>query len=222
MSKQLHQVSRDQLVDQLIAELPDSKSHYNVYLLLFGWICIAWIFSIGMTLLQAPLRTSWAEQLATSPQFILEMGLGLAVVVLIALITFQKAVPALSRFSILIAAVVVTFLWLATLSVEIYFPPFSPSMEGKRALCDLEVVAYSIPLMVLGFVILKKGFVLNWTAAGFGVGLASGFIPALLMQLACMYNPSHALQCHILPAVLVGGIGAIVGFFMSKTSADSK
>ncbi len=216
MSQQAHQKTRSQLIDQLVAELPISKPRYHVYMLLLGWIFVAWFFSVAMTLLQAPLRSSWLEQLSASPQFLLEMSSGLVAVMLMALMVFQKAVPGLSRKPVLVTSVIVLVLWLGSLFAGLYFPALVPSMEGKRPLCELEIVAYSIPLMVAGFVIVRKGFVLNWPAAGFGIGLASGFIPALLMQLACMYNPAHALQCHVFPAVLLGAVGAGVGFIFHK------
>ncbi|MGH1471339.1 MAG: NrsF family protein [Cellvibrionaceae bacterium] len=222
MTEKVNQISREQLVEQLTADLPASKQRFNVYILLLGWVSLAWLFSISLTLFQAPLRPSWFEQLTTSPQFILEMSLGFSVIVLVALVTFQKAVPGLSRASLFWGTLVVTILWITTLLAEIYYPPFAPSMEGKRALCDLEVVAYSLPLMFFGFLVLKKGFVLNWTLVGFGIGLVSGFIPAVLMQLACMYDPSHALQCHILPAVFVSGVGTLIGFFLKMMAGKKK
>jgi hypothetical protein len=34
-------------------------------------------------------------------------------------------------------------------------------------------------------------------------GLAAGLIPALYMQIACMYDPGHILLFHILPGLSV-------------------
>ena len=36
------------------------------------------------------------------------------------------------------------------------------------------------------------------------VGLVAGPVPALYMQIACMYDPVHALTLHMLPGILVG------------------
>jgi hypothetical protein len=40
------------------------------------------------------------------------------------------------------------------------------------------------------------------------IGLAAGMLPALYMQLACMYEPSHILGYHILPGLLMVGAAA--------------
>ncbi|WP_158678829.1 hypothetical protein [Pseudoalteromonas sp. T1lg75] len=39
------------------------------------------------------------------------------------------------------------------------------------------------------------------------LSLASGMMPALYMQLACMYEPGHILLFHITPGLLVMVIG---------------
>lgn len=216
MSKQTPTSSRDQLLDQLVAELPATKPRFHVYPLLMVWIGVAWVFTVVMTLMQAPLRNGWADQLSSSPQFLLEMLVGFFAIVLVALVGFQKAVPGLSRRVLWSATIALAVLWLGMLFAETILPPFEASMAGKRAHCYLEVVGYSIPLMLLGFFFAKKGFVLNWPITGLYIGLASGFVPALLMQIACMYNPTHALECHILPAVFVGLLGAGLGSVMGK------
>ena len=42
------------------------------------------------------------------------------------------------------------------------------------------------------------------------LGLAAGMLPALYMQIACMYLPAHILQFHILPGLMVVFVGAAV------------
>jgi len=42
------------------------------------------------------------------------------------------------------------------------------------------------------------------------VGLVAGMLPALYMQLACMYEPLHILAFHILPGLLMVGVAAAI------------
>jgi hypothetical protein len=42
------------------------------------------------------------------------------------------------------------------------------------------------------------------------ISLAAGMLPALYMQLACMYEPSHILAFHIFPGLLMVLAGAAI------------
>ena len=42
------------------------------------------------------------------------------------------------------------------------------------------------------------------------LALAAGMIPALYMQIACMYAPAHILQFHILPGLSMVLAGAAI------------
>ena len=46
------------------------------------------------------------------------------------------------------------------------------------------------------------------------LALAAGMIPALFMQVACMYDPSHILLLHILPGLsMVLGAAALASWW---------
>ena len=42
------------------------------------------------------------------------------------------------------------------------------------------------------------------------LGLAAGMLPALYMQLACMYEPLHILTLHILPGLAMVLMAAVI------------
>ena len=103
----------------------------------------------------------------------------------------------------------------------LYSPAFEPSVLGKRHYCVYETFVYSLPPVATAFWLTRKLFPLRpiYTAAFFS--LAAGMIPALYMQIACMYAPSHILKFHLLPGLLVGCLGASVAWalYRSRTTA---
>ena len=44
------------------------------------------------------------------------------------------------------------------------------------------------------------------------MGAAAGAVPALAMQLGCMYEPWHGLSLHLAPALVTAALGALVGW----------
>jgi hypothetical protein len=85
-------------------------------------------------------------------------------------------------------------------------------MLGKREGCNLEVLLFSIPTLLIGAIALRRGYVLRPWAAGATLGVAAGAVPALVMQFACMYEPRHILLFHLAPVVLVGVLGIAIGY----------
>jgi len=46
-------------------------------------------------------------------------------------------------------------------------------------------------------------------------------MPALYMQLACMYEPAHILSFHILPGLMMVGVGAVIAARWGLRQADA-
>ena len=53
------------------------------------------------------------------------------------------------------------------------------------------------------------------------LGLAAGMLPALYMQLACMYEPTHILSMHILPGLLMVLAGAAIALLWRRPSSGT-
>jgi hypothetical protein len=53
------------------------------------------------------------------------------------------------------------------------------------------------------------------------LGFSAGLISALIMQLACMYDPLHGLLFHFIPALLLGALGWLLSDRI-KTYMDRK
>ena len=88
-------------------------------------------------------------------------------------------------------------------------------MFGKRAHCVLEAYLYSTPPLIAGYLLIYKRFSLNAVRAGVFLGISAGMLPALFMQISCMYDPRHILTHHLGP-ILIVIIGAILGMLFNK------
>lgn len=64
--------------------------------------------------------------------------------------------------------------------------------------------------------LLRRCYPLQPLRAGMAVSLAAGMLPALYMQIACMYAPDHILLFHILPGMAVVPFGAVAAWIVFR------
>jgi hypothetical protein len=88
-------------------------------------------------------------------------------------------------------------------------PVLEPSMLGKRDHCFIETLVFALPPTVLALFLVYRLFPLRPVYGAALVCLAAGMMPALYMQIACMYAPVHILQMHIFPGLLVMVAGTL-------------
>jgi hypothetical protein len=60
---------------------------------------------------------------------------------------------------------------------------------------------YSAPPILAALFIARRLYPLHYRRTAMLLALAAGMIPALFMQIACMYDPSHILLLHVLPGL---------------------
>jgi len=76
-----------------------------------------------------------------------------------------------------------------------------------------------------GIYLLRRLLTLRPGVAGALIGTASGTLPALAMQVACMYSPDHILRFHVAPIVVpttIGIIAAIVFLRARSPAGDAR
>ncbi|MFT4517997.1 MAG: hypothetical protein ACI9JM_000374 [Halioglobus sp.] len=71
----------------------------------------------------------------------------------------------------------------------------------------------AIVLMVVGSLLTRRLYPLQAVPTGLACGLAAGMLPALYMQIACMYVPEHIMKFHILPGLLMMVLGGGIAWF---------
>ncbi len=203
---------RDELIQQLSADLESVRPAPSVDLVSVLWLVTSAAYVIVLTHLWGPIRPNALHQLSTEPRFLAETALGVAAIALAAVMAFRAAVPGALASGLRRAAFAMLGLWLASYVVGLYSPALDPSMLGKRPHCMWETLVYALPPALAGLLLVRRLYPLQPVHTATAVGLVSGMIPALYMQLACMYVPSHILLFHILPGMLMALVAAAIAW----------
>lgn len=203
---------REQLIAELAAAVQPVRRPGRTTGPALAWLLVTVTIALGATLLHGPLRPGVLTDLAHAPRYALEAVLGLAACLGLALAAFRSGIPApggvLRRFP---AAIALLGGWSALFLVALIVPAIEPSMTGKREACLFEVLLYGLPGLALGVLAVRRQWPLSGPQSGALLGLASGAVPALLMQFACMPEPTHALAFHLVPGLVLGVLGAALG-----------
>lgn len=190
---------------ELIDRLSSASKFRRVRLARDGWLwllaSIAWVVAIGAYL--DPIRPTSIDQLIGEPRFSLEMMLGALAALVSTRAAFALAVPSAANPRVIGLALLGVGLWLTALVVTFVTPSLEPSMFGKREACEWEAYLLSVPPIVLGVLLQKRGAILNPIAASAMIGVSAGLLPALFMQMACMVDPWHSLSHHAGPMLVV-------------------
>jgi hypothetical protein len=204
--------SRSELIRELSEDLTPAPSVRGPLELALLWWIGAWIFVVAATLAVQPMRPGFAAQLVSSPQFAAETIFGIATGAFAIGAAFAAGIPGWGSPRRRIAlALGLLSLWAGTYVYGLGDPALAPSMLGKRPLCFAEVLLYGFPVLLAGLLLLRRLAPLDRIRSGLVVGAAAGAIPGLLMQLACLYIPSHILMFHIGPALALALVGSLLG-----------
>jgi len=200
----------DLLISNLSRDLAPVSPAPNINILAMVWILLSAIYVVAVTRLFGPVRSGAYSQLATDPRFLLESMLGLAAIFWISLLAFRASIPGVLTRRFAAGGLILMALWLAQYVIGLVSPALEPSMLGKRAHCFMETMIYAVPPILLGLFLIRRLYPLRFVRTAMSIGLAAGMLPALYMQLACMYEPSHILVFHIFPGLLMVLAGAAI------------
>jgi len=203
---------REELIEMLSSDLEPTRRFRPPHVIALGWLAGSWLFVVSATLLVAPMRPGAFSQLLGSPHFAAETLIGLCSGVATISAAVFLAFPSRTPWWRWVAwGGGVATLWFAAHVFALWFPALEPSILGERPYCVFEVFAYATPPLVAGLLLLRRRAAFRRAWAGAMVGAAGGALPALLMQLACMYEPQHILVFHLGPVVVLALIGAALG-----------
>ncbi len=204
--------SRADLVRELADGLRPVRRPLSPLALTILWIAGAWSFVVAATLATGDVRPGAFSQLSASPRFAGEMLLGL----LVGIVAIHSAAelgvprPAPPRRRVALAMVLMAG-WVGAYVYGLWDPTLEPSMLGKRAGCSFEVLLFAAPPAVAAAWIVRRSLPLARVWTGGIMAAAAATVPALLMQLACMYDPAHILSHHLAPIALATVAGGVLG-----------
>ncbi|MEE9345220.1 MAG: NrsF family protein [Methylococcales bacterium] len=202
---------RSDLINDLSKDLAVVNSRNRMMLPAFLWFICSWMYVIASSLYLGPARANAYTALLSNPQFAFESLAGLLASALFCIIAFRESIPGLRSQWLILIAFFSAIVWVGCYVVDLSFPAIEPSLLGKRAHCVLEAYLYSGPPLFIGYWLIYQRYSLDSIWAGLFLGICAGMLPALSMQIVCMYNPQHILTHHIGPILLIALSGALIG-----------
>ena len=202
--------NRDELLDSLTSGLVPVSPAPNPVVLAAVWLFVSAAYVVLVTHFLGPIRPTALQQLQSEPRFMLEMLLGIMAAVGLAVVAVRAASPAALGRGLAAAVGVLMALWLGGFVLGLFSPVLEPSMVGKRDHCFVETFVYAIPPLLALLYWQRRFYPLQPGKAAVLAGLSAGVLPALYMQIACMYNPAHILAFHVGPALAVAAVAPLL------------
>lgn len=200
------------LIDELVDELEPARRPLSIAASLAIWGVASWAIVSLLVLWSGPLRPGALEQLGASPRFALECGLGVALGLVAMAGALRSATPGRGRAAQLaLPALLLLGAWVGAGLLGLASPAIAPAGLGHREHCLQQVLMMSAAPLLLGLFLLRQRAALAPGPSAGLAALAAASLPALAMQLACMYEPLHALQLHLSPMLVLGGVGLLLG-----------
>lgn len=213
--------SRDQLISVLVDDLQVKKTKGSLLGSAMVWWLLSWFYIIAVIFLSGPVRAvnQW-DVIVHSHQFQIESLVGLIASLLVTIIAWYGSTPGALTKRLIYLTVVFVAVWLGFYLVGFFEPALEPSMHGKREHCYLDVFIYSLPPTIIASICIARRYPIKKVSTGFALGLASGMMPALFMQFACMYEAKHIFTHHILPTPFAGLIGIFVLLMIDRIKKE--
>jgi len=184
-----------------------------------GWFLLTLVANIVIMTLVQRFRPGFAGQLVSAPRLLIEVAGGLFSVAALAYLVLAGTIPGerVPR-GVRVGIAVLVFVFVGSIAIALVDPSPEPSLLGARAACDLEVLCYGGASMIFLLLVARKGYLRFSPGRSLAFGVIAGLIPATLMQIACLYDPWHALSYHYGPILLL----TLIGAFLSKLLASRR
>ena len=209
----------DELIHSLKNDLLPVRRPWPPGRVALFWLLASGAYALVLAALLGPFRPGFEAQLLTAPRFALEMLTGLGALVCFLVTALAESIPGAASRWIRFAGWALFAGWLGQFVIGFVSPALEPSMLGKRDLCVWEAYLYSVPPLLVLVRLQWRRFVLEPRSAVLHASLAAGILPALVMQIACMYEPVHALSFHVLPIALLAIAAVLVADLLVRRSA---
>ncbi|MEH6591787.1 MAG: NrsF family protein [Halioglobus sp.] len=205
---------QNSLIDSLASDLTPVRTVKSIDVMALVWLLLSAAYVVAVTHILGSARENATIQLINEPRFLMETLLGFSAITTTALAAFRAAIPGATRKRLVTLSIVLMVLWIANYVIGLAAPTLEPSMLGKRDHCFTETLLYALPPMFSALYLVRRLYPLRPMRTAIGFSLAAGMLPALYMQIACMYVPNHILMFHIIPGIMVVPIGVLSAYFL--------
>ena len=211
-------MSRTDFVDALVQDLEPIRRARPWAQALFVWCGFSWFLVAVVILTIGPLRPGIVAEVLASPRLTFELAIGLFAGIAAIAGGLELGVPGSPAPPRLWSAPLLLFAaWVLVILFEWIHPGSAPASTAMRAHCFLQTMLVSLPPATAALYLLHGRILFDTGRAGLLAGSAAAAIPALWMELSCMTEPMHALQFHLSPILLVGGVTALLAhWFLAR------
>lgn len=200
----MHSEEPRDLINQLAEELTPVPRLPSPFVRSVSWLLPAFLIVLLVMWYVQPFRPGFVVQLTAVPRFSLEIFFGYATGILAIITGFFMAIPGAKEQKMMKRLTILSLVAWATLFFWSYLSPsLEASMTGKREACVYETALYGLLLAAALVLFHRRSAFSNSGSAAFSIGIGCGFIPAVTMQLACMYIPPHGLTHHFMPVTAI-------------------
>ena len=197
-----------ELIGKLVSDLRPARRLWPPAVITGIWCAATAAYVVAVSWWLAPFRPGFVTQALHTPLFALEMLAGAAAFVGLAWLAVLASIPGRRLRPSAWLACGAGMLWLVIISSGFWSAVLEPSMAGKRPHCVWEAYVYSVPPAFAMLLVQGRRFALRATLGHGIAALGAGVAPAVIMQIACMYDPQHALLFHLGPALLLFAVVA--------------
>lgn len=208
----LEETRTGRLIDALVEDLVPVRPARSLTATLLGWGAISLPWVLLPLLGHGGLRPDAGRALLSAGLPAWETIAGILAAAALSSAGLELGVPGArsARLSVPLP-LVLTGVWIGLLLVGEPVIGEGPMPLGKRPHCFIESLGLATLPLALGLVAHSRRATRGHALAGSLMGGASACLPGLAMQLACMYDPAHALQYHLTPILPAAALGALLG-----------
>lgn len=201
-------IDPDKFMDQLVSDLKPTPPLRPPWIRTIQWFSFLSVVTALAILWVHEYRPGFWGQLDQHWRFTAEITSGALLTLSTFYIVFASCIPGekVNR-GVTLACLVSFFIFAGLLITGFWMPSPEASAMGARPFCELEVLIYGGLSMGGLFYLIRNGIIVSYSLKNLLLGFSAGMISALLMQLACMYDPWHGLLFHFVPALLLGALG---------------
>ena len=211
----------DQFIDNLSRDVKPVQRLYSPSLRLVLWFTICFIGVLVAMLSLQSFRPGFLSQLGRM-RFLFETLLAFLPGLSLGFFALFLAVPGPSLKKSHWALVLFSAALFPLMLIYGHFaePSLAPSMAGKRPFCVREILVWAwIPIGII-FYLVRRAYAFGSRFHAFLIGFSGASIPAAFMQVACMYDPYHALVHHFFPILIVAGVTTFFGPYLLRRKGN--